>query len=67
MIDTFQAKTTSKTLYLKTDGIMVAICEKMKKKDEKGRGYKLIDLAMGSVNGIINDLKSRGYKIKIIK
>ena len=66
MIQTFSAKTKSKTLYLKNGGgVMTAIYEKKARKGKKI--YKLIDIAVGDLRLITENLKSGGYQVKIIK
>jgi len=63
MIDTFQAKTKTKKLIVKNNGFSTLIAEYQ----GKNKKPKLIDLAFGDFNGIVNDLKSQGYKIEIVK
>jgi len=63
MIDTFQAKTKSKKLYLLNEGAITKIGEDQ----GKGKKPKLIDMAFGDFNGIVQDLKSQGYELIIIK
>ena len=62
MIDTFSAKPEGKVLVVQFQGMYTLIGEY-----RKGKKPKLIDMAMGSFHGIVNDLKSQGYEVKIIK
>ena len=62
MIDMFQAKTKTKKLIVKNNGLLTFIGEYQ----GENKKPKLIDMAFGDFNGIINDLKSQGYQVKII-
>ena len=63
MIDTFKAKTKTKRLYVKNTGLMTMIAEYQ----GQNKKPKLIDVAMGNFNGIVNDLRGQGYQVEIIK
>lgn len=60
MIDKFQTNPKTKNLVVKNDGLMNLIGEDQ----GKGKKIKLIDIAMGDFNEIVNDLRSQGYKVK---
>ena len=57
----FAAKTTGKQLIVKNEGICTLIGE-----PQVGKKPKLIDMAMGSFNGIVADLRSQGYQVTIL-
>lgn len=61
MIDNFSAKTQGNTLIVKISNGMVHIGE-----PQEGKKPKLIDVAFGNTNAIINDLKSQGYTLKYL-
>ena len=63
MIDTFNAKTGSKKLYVKVNGITVVICDG---KTAAGK-WHVIDVAMGDTNAILNDLREQGYQLTVVK
>jgi len=64
MIDQTQIKPKSKRLRIVIGSMSVHIAEYEKTPQGK---FKLLDIAIGNVRAILNDLKSQGFKLYTVK